>query len=128
VAVPDLVARIETRLAATPGAGAPREVGDVWVDPATGRARRGGRALSLTATELRLLSHLAERPRAVCAKADLLREVWGYGGYDGNLVEVHVSALRRKLEAGGEPRVLHTVPRAGYCLRPAPAALMRCAA
>lgn len=72
--------------------------------------------LELSATELRLLTYLAEQRGRTVSKAQILRSVWGYDAYDPNLVEVHVSALRRKLEAHG-PRLLHTVRGLGYSLR-----------
>ena len=59
---------------------------------------------------------LAEQRGRTVSKAQILRSVWGYEAYDPNLVEVHVSALRRKLEAHG-PRLLHTVRGLGYSLR-----------
>ena len=86
------------------------------VDADAGTALRDGTALDLTATELRLLAYLAAQRGRTVGKLQILTQVWGYGDYDPNLVEVHVSALRRKLEAHG-PRVLHTVRGLGYVLR-----------
>jgi DNA-binding response OmpR family regulator len=79
---------------------------------------RGDAPIELTATELRLLDYLAAQRGRVVSKAQILTAVWGYQDYDPNLVEVHISALRRKL---GEPRLLHTVRGLGYVLRPEPA-------
>ena len=91
-------------------------LGDLVVDDAAGVATRAGQVLELTATELRLLRYLAEQRGRTVTKNQILTQVWGYDAYDPNLVEVHVSALRRKLEAHG-PRVVHTVRGIGYALR-----------
>jgi len=72
--------------------------------------------VELTPTEFRLLSVLARNRGQVLSKRQLLEEVWGYDAYDENLVEVHISSLRKKLE-GHAPRVLHTVRGVGYVLR-----------
>ena len=77
---------------------------------------RGGQKLDLTRTEYELLAMLAQHPGQVLSKIQLLTQVWGFDAYDANLVEVHMSALRRKLEAHG-PRVVHTVRGMGYVLR-----------
>jgi DNA-binding response OmpR family regulator len=90
------------------------EVGDLMLDSAAGTVLRGGRPIELTATERRLLEHLAAHRDQVLSKAQLLTSVWGYEDFDPNLVEVHISALRRKL---GEPKLLHTVRGLGYVLR-----------
>jgi len=93
------------------------EVDDLVVDESAGLAVRAGHALELTATEFRLLTQLARHRGRVLSKVQLLSQVWGYDDYDTNLVEVHVSALRRKLEEHG-PRLVHTVRGLGYVLRP----------
>jgi two-component system OmpR family response regulator len=93
------------------------QVDDLIVDEPCGTARRGGAELGLTATELRLLGFLARHRGRTVSKTQILTQVWGYDDYDPNLVEVHVSALRRKLEAHG-PRLVHTVRSLGYVLRP----------
>jgi DNA-binding response OmpR family regulator len=92
------------------------EVGDVLVDEGARTAARAGEALDLTHTELELLLVLARHRGQVLSKTQLLEQVWGYDQYDPNVVEVHVSALRKKLEAHG-PRLVHTVRGAGYVLR-----------
>jgi len=92
-------------------------LGDLVVDDAAGVATRAGTELELTATELRLLRYLADQRGRTVTKNQILTQVWGYDAYDPNLVEVHVSALRRKLEAHG-PRIVHTVRGLGYALRP----------
>ena len=71
----------------------------------------------MTPTELRLLAYLVRQRGLVLSKPQLLTQVWGYEAYDPNVVEVHVSALRRKLEAHG-PRIVDTVRGIGYRLSP----------
>jgi DNA-binding response OmpR family regulator len=93
----------------------PLEAGDILVDEQMGLASRRGEPLGLTPTELRLLAFLVRHRGLVLTKPQLLTQVWGYDAYDPNLVEVHVSALRHKLEDHG-PRVLETVRGLGYRL------------
>lgn len=108
------VAAILRRLGRIP---ATLEIGDLVLDEEAGVAVRAGAALDLTATEFRLLAHLASNRGRTLSKTQLLTQVWGYEEYDPNLVEVHVSALRRKLEENG-PRLIHTIRGLGYVLRP----------
>lgn len=91
------------------------QLGDLVLDVGASTASRGGTVLDLTATEFRVLSYLADQRGRVVSKDQILAAVWGYDAYDPNLVEVYISALRRKLEAHG-PRVLHTVRGIGYRL------------
>jgi DNA-binding response OmpR family regulator len=93
------------------------QVGDVMLDEPAHRVERCGVQLDLTATEFSLLTTLCEHKGLVLSKTQLLTRVWGFDHYDVNLVEVHISALRRKLEAVG-PRILHTIRGVGYVLRP----------
>jgi two-component system, OmpR family, response regulator len=116
-ALEELLARVRAVLRRTGRLGAAIEAGDVVVDEQTGLATRTGFDLDLTPTELRLLAYLVRRRGLVLSKHQLLTQVWGYDAYDPNVVEVHVSALRRKLEARG-PRILHTVRGLGYRLDP----------
>ncbi len=92
-------------------------VGDVVVDEGTRTVTRNGHELVLTRTEYELLLVLVQHPRQVLSKEQLLARVWGFDAWDTNLVEVHMSSLRRKLEAHG-PRVICTVRGTGYSLRP----------
>jgi DNA-binding response OmpR family regulator len=92
------------------------EVGDLLVDDGARSVSRAGERLELTRTEYDLLSMLVQHVGKVLSKTQLLTSVWGFDAYDANLVEVHMSALRRKLETRG-PRVIHTVRGAGYVLR-----------
>ncbi|MEV0681071.1 response regulator transcription factor [Actinosynnema sp. NPDC050436] len=112
----ELVARVSAvlrRLGRTPST---VQIGDLVVDADSAVVLRGGAPVELTATELRLLRYLAAQRGRVVGKTQILTAVWGYEDYDPNLVEVHVSALRRKLEEHG-PRLLHTVRGLGYVLR-----------
>ena len=93
------------------------QVGDLVLDVEAGVAARGGHRLELTGTELRLLTFLVEQRGGIVNAGQILNAVWGYDAYDPNLVQVHVSGLRRKLEAHG-PRILHTVRGIGYRLQP----------
>jgi two-component system, OmpR family, response regulator MprA len=93
-------------------------LGDLVVDRLSLEVSRGGRRIHLTRREFELLLTFMRRPRQVLAREELLARVWGYDfATDTNVVEVYVLYLRRKLEAGGEPRLLHTVRGAGYILR-----------
>jgi two-component system OmpR family response regulator len=116
-ALEELLARIRVVLRRTGRFGAPLQAGDLLLDEERGTATRGGCRLDLTPTELRLLAFFVRHRGAVLSKPQLLTQVWGYDAYDQNLVEVHVSALRRKLEVHG-PRVLETVRGLGYRLEP----------
>jgi two-component system OmpR family response regulator len=92
------------------------EVGGIVIDEEGHRATRNGTELKLTPIEFSLLATLCRSPGRVFSKVQLLRLVWGFDHFDVNLVEVHVSALRSKLEAHG-PRVVQTVRGVGYALR-----------
>ncbi|MBU2664634.1 response regulator transcription factor [Actinoplanes bogorensis] len=93
------------------------QVADLIVDEGAQIATRAGQALTLTGTEFKLLAYLSGHRGRILSKTQLLTQVWGYDEYDPNLVEVHVSALRRKLEQHG-PRLIHTARGLGYVLRP----------
>ena len=93
---------------------------DLSLDTGTRRAQRGGRTIDLTATEYELLRQFLLHPRRVVAKHTLMERVWGFDVEgSSNIVEVYVKQLRQKLEAGGEPRLIHTFRGAGYVLREA---------
>jgi two-component system response regulator MprA len=91
---------------------------DLALDPVSREARRGQRRFELTAKEYDLLHFLLRHPRQVLSRDQILQDVWGYdfGGYD-NVLEVYVGYLRKKTEAGGEGRLIHTVRGVGYVLR-----------
>ncbi|WP_375426052.1 response regulator transcription factor [uncultured Friedmanniella sp.] len=115
-AVAEIIARMRAVLRRSGAAPAVVQVDDLLVDAAAARVTRAGVELELTATELRLLVFLAENRDRVMSTVQILTQVWGYDDYADNLVQVHVSALRRKTEADG-PRLLHTVRGVGYVLR-----------
>jgi DNA-binding response OmpR family regulator len=118
----ELLARMRALLRRRPPRGsASLVVGDLRLNPATREAHRGERQLELTAREFELLEHLMRNERIVVSRQSLLDEVWGYHPFaETNTVDVFISNLRRKLEQGGEPRVLHTIRGAGYVLRDEP--------
>ena len=93
------------------------EVRDLVIDEGAKTAVRAGHELDLTPTEYELLCALVRTPGKVVSKAQLLSLVWGFDAYDANVVEVHVSSLRRKMKAHG-PRLVHTERGRGYVLRP----------
>lgn len=91
---------------------------DVSLDPSTREARRGDMSLSLTVTEFNLLHMLLRHPRQVLERRQILNDVWGYDfGGDDNVLEIYIGYLRKKLEAGGGPRLIHTIRGVGYVLR-----------
>ncbi|MBO8194211.1 winged helix-turn-helix transcriptional regulator [Streptomyces oryzae] len=93
-------------------------VGDLVLDEETREAWRGGDRIRLTATEFELLRFLMRNPRRVLSKAQILDRVWNYDvGRHANLVELYISYLRRKIDAGRE-RMIHTRRGAGYVLKP----------
>lgn len=94
---------------------------DLELDPGTRDVRRGDRSISLTRTEFSLLELLLSHPKQVLTRSRILEEVWGYDfPTSGNALEVYIGYLRRKTEAGGEPRLIHTVRGVGYALRETP--------
>jgi two-component system response regulator MprA len=94
---------------------------DLSLDPDTRDVRRGERPISLTRTEFSLLELLLANPRRVLTRANILEQVWGYDfPTTGNALEVYIGYLRRKTEADGEPRLIHTVRGVGYVLRETP--------
>jgi two-component system, OmpR family, response regulator MprA len=115
----ELLARVRALLRRRPPRGSAFLVSaDLRLNPDTHEVFRGERALELTAREFELLEHLMRNERIVVSRQALLDEVWGYHPFaETNTVDVFISNLRRKLEAGGEPRLLHTVRGAGYVLR-----------
>jgi DNA-binding response OmpR family regulator len=115
----ELLARLRALLRRRPPRGmAPLNVGDLTLNPDTHEVFRGERRVDLTQREFELLEYLMRNERLVISRQRLLDEVWGYDPFSiTNTIEVFVSNLRRKLEAGGEPRLLHTVRGAGYVLR-----------
>jgi DNA-binding response OmpR family regulator len=115
----ELLARLRALLRRRPPRGsASVVVGDLALNPDTHEVSRGGREIDLTQREFELLEYLMRNERIVVPRQRLLEEVWGYDPFaTTNTIEVFVSNLRRKLEAGGEARLLHTIRGAGYVLR-----------
>jgi two-component system, OmpR family, response regulator len=94
------------------------EVGDLTVDLSGGIAHRGENQLQLTATEFRILALLASRPGKIVSQSQIASAVWPTESCpESNAVEVHVARLRRKLDEGGAPPLLHTVRGMGYTVR-----------
>jgi two-component system, OmpR family, response regulator len=112
----ELLARVRALLRRT-GALSPEvlQVDDLVINESSRRAERAGAPIELTRTEFDLLLELARKPDRVLSKTQLLASVWGFSSYDVNLVEVYVSAVRRKLEEHG-PRLIETVRGSGYRL------------
>ncbi|MEA2268836.1 MAG: two-component system, OmpR family, response regulator MprA [Solirubrobacteraceae bacterium] len=115
----ELLARLRALLRRRPPRGsASLTVGDLSLNPDTHEVLRGERSVELTQREFELLEYLMRNERIVVPRQRLLEEVWGYDPFaTTNTIEVFVSNLRRKLEAKGEPRLLHTIRGAGYVLR-----------
>ena len=121
-ALAELLARLRALLRrVTPAEGAHDEVlsfADLTMDTASREVHRGQRAIELTRTEFTLLEMFLRRPRRVLERSFILEEVWGYDfPTTANSLEVYVGYLRRKTEAEGEPRLLHTVRGVGYVLK-----------
>jgi two-component system OmpR family response regulator len=94
-------------------------VGDLTLDEDSHEVRRGGDLIELTATEFELLRYLMRNPRRVLSKSQILDRVWNYDfGGQANVVELYISYLRKKIDAGRQP-MIHTLRGAGYVLKPA---------
>ncbi|MVA75315.1 response regulator [Auraticoccus sp. F435] len=119
----ELIARLRGLLRRT-GAGQARSsstlvVGDLVLDEESHEVTRAGEPITLTATEFELLRYLMRNPRRVLSKAQILDRVWNYDfGGQANVVELYISYLRKKVDAG-RPAMIHTMRGAGYVLRPA---------
>jgi len=115
----ELVARVRALLRRTAGGRAETlAFADLAMDLGAHQARRGDRALEVSALEFSLLEHFLRHPRLVLSRDALLDAVWGMDAETAsNVVDVYVGYLRRRLEAGGEPRLLQTVRGVGYVLR-----------
>jgi two-component system, OmpR family, response regulator MprA len=91
---------------------------DVELDPQTREVRRNGDGIELTRTEFNLLELFMLNPRQVLTRSIIFERVWGYDfGFASNSLDVYIGYLRRKTEAGGKPRLIHTVRGVGYALR-----------
>jgi two-component system response regulator MprA len=130
-ALQELLARVRALLRRTEYAAAPPSppstggdqlsFADLVLDPGTREVTRGPRPIRLTRTEFAMLETFLRHPRMVLTRTMMFEQVWGYDfGASSNGLDVYVSYLRRKLEADGEPRLLHTVRGVGYVLREDP--------
>jgi DNA-binding response OmpR family regulator len=115
----EILARIRALLRRRPPRGsASLAAGDLTLNPDTREVKRGEREIELTNREFELLEYLMRNERLVVSRERLLDEVWGYDPTAAtNTIDVFISNLRRKLEAAGEPRLLHTKRGAGYVLK-----------
>jgi two-component system response regulator MprA len=121
-ALEELLARVRALLRRAGGddgdAGPALRFEDIVLDPLAYTVHRGDRRVELTRTEFLLLELFLRHPRQVLTRSIIFDRVWGYDfGPASNSLEVYVGYLRRKTEADGEPRLLHTVRGVGYVLR-----------
>jgi two-component system, OmpR family, response regulator MprA len=120
-ALRELQARLRALLRRTGDGAGDGEVlryGDLVLDPIAHEVRRGDRLIDLSKTEFQLLELFMRHPRQVLTRSTIFEHVWGYDfGPTSNALGVYMGYLRRKTEAGGEPRLLHTVRGIGYVLR-----------
>jgi len=119
-ALEELLARVRALLRRT-SEGDDGEVlrfGDLELDPGTREVKRGERRIELTRTEFSLLELFLRNPRQVLTRSMIFERVWGYDfGFGSNSLDVYIGYLRRKTEAAGEARLIHTVRGVGYAMR-----------
>jgi two-component system, OmpR family, response regulator MprA len=120
-ALEELLARVRALLRRTSdGTGETLRFADLELDPGTRDVIRGGERIELTRTEFSLLELFLLNPRQVLTRSLIFERVWGYDfGFASNSLDVYIGYLRRKTEAGGKPRLIHTVRGVGYALREA---------
>jgi two-component system response regulator MprA len=118
-ALEELLARIRALLRrASPTGDGVLRFADLELDTGTREVRRGGDKIELTRTEFNLLELFMVNPRQVLTRSIIFERVWGYDfGFASNSLDVYIGYLRRKTEAGGKPRLIHTVRGVGYALR-----------
>ena len=120
-AVEELRARVRALLRRTGAGNDAVQFADVTLDVTTREVYRGERRLQLTRTEFNLLELFMRNPKQMLTRSQIYERVWGYDfGATSNALWVYIGYLRRKLEEGGEPRLLHTVRGVGYALREEP--------
>jgi two-component system response regulator MprA len=118
-ALDELLARLRALMRRTAdGGGVTLRFADLELEPGTREVRRGGDSIELTRTEFALLELFMSNPRQVLTRDLIFERVWGYNfGPGSNALDVYIGYLRRKTEAGGKPRLIHTVRGVGYALR-----------
>ena len=118
-ALEELLARLRALLRrASPAVDGVLRFADLELDTGTREVRRGGDRIELTRTEFNLLELFMVNPRQVLTRSIIFERVWGYDfGFASNSLDVYIGYLRRKTEAGGKPRLIHTVRGVGYALR-----------
>jgi len=119
-ALEELLARVRAllRRATEEDSGEVLRFADLELDPGTRLVKRGERPIELTRTEFSLLELFLRNPRQVLTRSVIFERVWGYDfGFGSNSLDVYIGYLRRKTEATGEPRLIHTVRGVGYALR-----------
>jgi two-component system response regulator MprA len=122
-ALEELLARVRALLRRSGDDGASRDklsFADLELDPGTREVTRGDERIELTRTEFSLLELFLRNPRQVLTRSVIFERVWGYDfGFASNSLDVYIGYLRRKTEASGKPRLIHTVRGVGYALREA---------
>jgi two-component system, OmpR family, response regulator MprA len=116
----ELLARVRALLRRAPATSPAQPIGygDLSLEPLSREVRRGERLINLSPKEFDLLALFLRHPRQVLLRDQILESVWGYDfDGNGNVLEVYIGYLRAKTEAGGEPRLIHTVRGVGYVLR-----------
>ncbi len=117
-AIDELTARLRALLRRSGATDEMLRHGELELEPAPREGRRGGRRVDLTRTEFNLLELFLRNPRIVLSRLVIYERVWGYDfGPGSHALDVYIGDLRRKLEAAGEPRLIHTVRGTGYALR-----------
>jgi two-component system, OmpR family, response regulator MprA len=117
-ALEELLARMRALLRRTTGGEEVLRFADIELDPTTRQVTRGGEPIELTRTEFALLELFMLNPRQVLTRSVIFERVWGYDfGFGSNSLDVYIGYLRRKTEAGGKPRLIHTIRGVGYALR-----------
>jgi len=118
-ALAELLARLRALLRrSSNGADGTLRFADLELEPGTREVRRAGDPIELTRTEFSLLELFLRNPRQVLTRSIIFERVWGYDfGPSSNSLDVYIGYLRRKTEAGGKPRLIHTVRGVGYALR-----------
>jgi two-component system, OmpR family, response regulator MprA len=117
-ALDELLARLRALMRRSGAGSGPLKFLDLTLDPATYEVARGPRRIVLTRTEFSLLEVFLSNPRQVLPRSLILERVWGFDfGSTSNSLDVYIGYLRRKLEAGGDERLIHTIRGVGYVLR-----------